>query len=339
MTEEADDIPLNITGHEEREPPSGSDSATGGRSNPDDSEQPVEKLVGHDAGADVGAVSDLTDESGGPQNGESDPEDEEEIEPVEVLVQLAEDGEIDPWDVDIVAVTDKFLDRLDEADLRTSGRALFYASVLLRMKGDAMLADDEEEEPEPEPWEEAAMGGGELPVGGEGPDPFAALESEIDRRLERKRARGMPRTLDELVRDLREAERDNWWKESREYDTSDSPSGFRRGAQELDYRAADDVRMDDEPTAADVTGTQHTEDIDEVIDDVYAAVQEHYEAGRKEVLYREVADTGGSRVETFLGLLFLSHRGRVRLRQDELFGDLWVQDPSAVGGSGEAVAD
>ena len=28
------------------------------------------------------------------------------VEPVELLVQLAEDGEIDPWDIDIVEVTD-----------------------------------------------------------------------------------------------------------------------------------------------------------------------------------------------------------------------------------------
>ena len=306
MTE---DIPLNIAGHEEREPPSGSDGSTGEGGEPGDRDGPADA---------------------------DDQDEDEEVEPVEVLVQLAEDGEIDPWDIDIVAVTDKFLDRLDEADLRTSGRALFYASVLLRLKGDAMLADDEPEE-EPDPWEEAAMGG-EMPEP-EGPDPFAALDEEIDRRLERRRARGMPQTLDELVRDLREAERETWWKESREYDTSDSPSGFGRGAQQLDYRSADEMRLDDEPTAADVTDTQHTEDIDEVIEDVYAAVREHYDAGREEVLYREVADAGGSRVETFLGLLFLSHRGRVRLQQDELFGDLWVQDPNAASGSGEAVAD
>jgi segregation and condensation protein A len=173
----------------------------------------------------------------------------------------------------------------------------------------------------------------------DGPDPFAALETEIDRRLERKRARGMPRTLDELVRDLRDAERNNWWKESREYDTSDSPSGYRRGTQELDYRRDDDLRMDEEPTAADVTERVHTEDMDEVIGDVYSAVREHYEQGRDEVLYREIESAGGSRVQTFLGLLFLSHRGQVRLQQDELFGDLWVQDPGAVLTSGEAVAD
>ena len=162
---------------------------------------------------------------------------------------------------------------------------------------------------------------------------------QVSRRLERKRARGTPQTLDELVRDLREAERDTWWKESREYDTSDSPGGFARGTQELDYRRGDDRRMDDEPTAADVTGRVHDEHMDDTVEDVHAAVRDHYERGRDEVLYREVATAGGSRVQTFLGLLFLAHRGQVRLQQDELFGDLWVQDPSAVSASGEAVAD
>jgi segregation and condensation protein A len=302
-----DEVPLDITGHEERERPDGAESLLGEATDSQDGE---------------GIEEDSDDGDG-------------EVEPVEVLVQLAEDGEIDPWDIDIVAVTDKFLDRLDAADLRGSGRALFYASVLLRMKGDAMLDEGEEDEPEPEPWEDVAMEGGE-PAN---PDPFAALETEMDRRLERKRARGMPQTLDELVRDLREAERDSWWKESREYDTSDSPSGFDRGTQELDYRAADDLRMAEEPTEGDVTGTAHTENIDEIIERVHAAVREHYEAGREEVLYREVATAGGSRVETFLGLLFLSHRGQVRLQQDEVFGDLWIRDPAAVTGSGEVAAD
>jgi segregation and condensation protein A len=303
-----DDIPLDISGHEDRD------------------------RSGREAAA---SLLDDTDEAADGTDGEDD---DEEVEPVEVLVALAEDGEIDPWDIDIVAVTDKFLDRLDEADLRTSGRALFYASVLLRMKGDAMLeTDDGDDEPDHEPWQEAMMG--EAGDGGGGGDPFATLEAEMDRRLERKRARGMPQTLDELVRDLREAERDSWWKESREYDTSGSPSGFQRGTQQLDYHDGDDLRMDDEPTAADVTGTAHTENIDEIIESVHAAVREHYEQGREEVLYREVSDAGGSRVETFLGLLFLSHRGQVRLQQDDLFGDLWIQDPSAATGSGEAVAD
>jgi segregation and condensation protein A len=326
-----DEIPLDITGHEDREPASDAEG--------------IGLSPGETAPAEGDSETDRPDSEGGPEtpaesNGEDGPEtpaeseDEEEIEPVELLVQLAEDGEIDPWDIDIVDVTDKFLERLDEADLRTSGRALFYASVLLRMKSDAML-DDGDEEPEPEPWERA-MDGEE---GFDEPDPFATLEREMDRRLDRKRARGTPETLDELVRDLRNAERDNWWKESREYDTSDSPDRQPRGTQQLDYRSADQFRMDDEPTEDDVTGKTHSEDIDAVIDDVHTAVREQYDQGRTEVLFREVADAGGSRVQSFLGLLFLSHRGQVRLQQDDLFGDLWIQDPNAVTGSGEVAAD
>ncbi|MFW6018723.1 MAG: segregation/condensation protein A [Halapricum sp.] len=297
MTE---DIPLDITGQKARD---GDD----GRSLPDGGTSVVS---GGESGSPGGPP-------GPEQAGETD-----DVEPVEVLVQLAEDGEIDPWDIDVVRVTDKFLDALEEADLRTSGRALFYASVLVRMKSDAMLEDgDAQQEPvDDEPWVEP-LGEEELGV-----DPFDQLDAEIDRRLDRKRARGMPQTLDELVHELRDAERGTWWKESREYDTSDSPQGYQRGTQQLDYHSADDLRMDDEPTAADVTGTAHAENIDDIIDSVERALLEQYDAGRSEVLYREISDVGGSRVETFLGLLFLSHRGEILLSQDDLFGDLWIRD-------------
>ena len=305
-----DEIPLDISGHEDRERPGDSDASPFGRDDADGSEDDSELLA-------------------------ADENEEELAEPVEVLVQLADDGEIDPWDIDVVQVTDTFLDRIDGSDLRSSGRALFYASVLIRMKSDAMLGNDEPDEEPAEPWEQAMNG--EAPI--EEPDPFNALESEMDRRLERRRARGMPQTLDELVRDLRDAERDNWWKESREYDTSDSPAGVQRGTQDLDYRGGADLRLDEEPSAADVTGTAHGEQMDDIIEDVYAAVREQYDKGREELLYREIETAGGSRVETFLGLLFLAHRGRVHLQQDDLFGDLWVQDPSHVGGSEEALAD
>ncbi|WP_181693359.1 ScpA family protein [Natronomonas sp. LN261] len=295
----ADEIPLNIAGHEAE------------RSRRESGEKP-----GGDGVLSEFDVSNPREETDG------------EVEPVELLVQLAEDGEIDPWDIDVVTVTDKFLDRLDGSDLRTGGRALFYASVLLRMKSDAMWTDDDPEEAadlDPEPWERPP--GGEPPGGAEA-DPFDQLEREMDRRIERKRARGMPETLDELVRDLRERERDTWWKESRTYDTSGSPSGYSRGTRTLDYHTDDDVRMDDEPTAAEVTGKTHDEHMEDIINDVYRQLRTHYDRGREEVLFAEVRTAGGSVVNTFLGLLFLANRGQVRLQQDDLFGDLWVRDPT-----------
>ncbi|MFB6071899.1 MAG: segregation/condensation protein A [Halobacterium sp.] len=334
-------VPLDITGHEdrERERESGERQEGSGQHGAGEHTGISEQ---HGTGAQNGSgpvdAETLLEES--PADPEPDPEDDE-AEPVELLVQLAKDGEIEPWDIDIVAVTDKFLEKLDEVDLRTSGRALFYASVLLRMKSDAMMGVGEDDE-EPEdaaddrpPWEAPPDGDGGAPAY----DPVDALEAEMDRRLERKHARGNPETLEELVRDLRDAERGSWWKESREYDTSDSPQGFRRGVQELDYRSGDDVRMDDEPTQAEALGTAHDEDIEATIEDVEAVLTEQYGAGRTEVLYEEVADAGGSRVETFLALLFLAHRGAVTLEQDDLFGDLWVCNEDVAEREQPAAAD
>ena len=262
-----------------------------------------------------------------------------EVEPVELLVQLAEEDEIEPWDIDIVEVTDAFLSKLEATDLRTSARALFYASVLLRMKGDELLDPTEEPDDEPEPWEQAFEddnpGGAE---GAPGFDPVDELEAEMDRRLERKSTRGNPETLDELVRELREAERDNWWKRRREYDTSDTGGGGY-GTQTVDYRATDEFREDDEPTEGDVTGNTHSEEIDDVIDDVTAALAAEFDNGRKEVLYAEIETAGGRPFMTYLALLFLSNRGEVRLQQTDLFGDLWIQDPGQIGDSDKADGD
>ncbi len=265
--------------------------------------------------------------------------DDAKVEPVELLVQLAEEGEIEPWDIDIVQVTDAFLSKLDETDLRTTGRALFYASVLLRMKSDGMLADDDDDaEPEPEPWEVAMEGGAPDPAEG-GFDPINELEAEMDRRLDRKNTRGSPETLDELVRELREAERGSWWKDSRQYDTSDSPSGYDRGTQTLDYHTGDEFRRDGEPTAGEATDRTHDEDIEDVIDDIGGVLRTQFDRGRTEVLFAEIETAGGRPFMTYLALLFMAHRGAVRLQQDDIFGDLWVKDPAAATAESEAIAD
>jgi segregation and condensation protein A len=321
------EIPLGGGGEESEPPLTGEPESTASGESASTAGGESESTASGESGADAPTV---------PLDGDVTNPADDETEPVEVLVQLARDGEIDPWDIDIVAVTDAFLAELEARDLRTSGRALFYASVLLRMKSDALLAPDEPEQAdEPEPWETAFDD--REPVDPDEADPVDALEAEIDRRLERRSTRGSPETLDELVRELREAERDTWWKESREYDTSESPEPT--GTQTLQYRGDADTRRDAEPDAGDVTENTHEEDIETVIETVRTALTRRYDQGRPEVLFREIRETGGEPVRTYLALLFLAHRGEVRLRQDDLFGDLWVQDPTAAAVGDEAVAD
>ncbi|ASI98983.1 segregation and condensation protein A [Thermococcus celer] len=75
---------------------------------------------------------------------------EEEVTPVDILLQLVTMGKVDPWNIDIVDLTEKYIERLREMrelDLRVSARAILAASILVRMKSEALLnADGEEEE-------------------------------------------------------------------------------------------------------------------------------------------------------------------------------------------------
>ncbi|MBD1850543.1 segregation/condensation protein A [Leptolyngbya sp. FACHB-711] len=87
---------------------------------------------------------------------------------ISFLIELAERGEINPWDVQVIEVIDRFLSKLKpdggtaspgtiaangrapyEADLSQSGQAFLYASMLLLLKADS-LAREASAEPPPE---------------------------------------------------------------------------------------------------------------------------------------------------------------------------------------------
>ena len=62
-------------------------------------------------------------------------------EAIAMLIDLAESGEIDPWDVQVIDVVDRFLSRLisdDRRDLYESGQALLYASMLVLLKAQTL---------------------------------------------------------------------------------------------------------------------------------------------------------------------------------------------------------
>ncbi len=78
---------------------------------------------------------------------------EPEVTPVDILLQLVQMGKVDPWHIDIVDLTERYLERLremKELDLRVSARAILAAAILVRMKSEALLHGDEEKEEEKE---------------------------------------------------------------------------------------------------------------------------------------------------------------------------------------------
>ncbi len=129
---------------------------------------------------------------------------------------LAERGEIDPWNINIIEVTDRFLSELErcrQLNLQVSGRTLFYAATLLRMKSEhlELLSDpaeeglDEDDELFGEDYDLALDS--ETDYHGR-LGPIELLEHEIQRRLDRKNLRKSPVTLFELIIELKNIEKE-----------------------------------------------------------------------------------------------------------------------------------
>ena len=68
-----------------------------------------------------------------------------QVDGIEILVNMAKTGKVDPWNVDIVDITDKYLAHLFQMkaqNLRLTGRTLLFAAILLRLKSNVLEGID-----------------------------------------------------------------------------------------------------------------------------------------------------------------------------------------------------
>ncbi|MCQ2790140.1 MAG: segregation/condensation protein A, partial [bacterium] len=69
----------------------------------------------------------------------------QEMDAVEILVSMAKTGKINPWSVDIVDITDKYLAhmfKMKAQNLKVTGRTLLFAAILLRLKSNILEGVD-----------------------------------------------------------------------------------------------------------------------------------------------------------------------------------------------------
>ncbi|MHC1625735.1 MAG: segregation/condensation protein A [Methanoculleaceae archaeon] len=232
-------------------------------------------------------------------------------DPVEILVGLAERGEIDPWNIDIVDVTDRFLEELDrrrELNLRISGRTLFFASTLLRMKSEYIgkCSDENDADPGSEEWSDDGDIFEYPTFEADNIGPIDRLEMEIRRRLKRKRLRTRPVTLYELISQLRTAEKEERRRHRKDRSHAVNP-----------------------PQGVDALSLAHVENYEELADPILTTLQSRA-VGTERVTLRDItAATGYSARDVYISLLFLMLDGKVVISQSSFFGELYVESRSA----------
>jgi segregation and condensation protein A len=218
-------------------------------------------------------------------------------ESIEILLELAKSGEIDPWNIDIIDVTDKFLARLlqrEKVDLRASARTLLYASILLRMKSDVLV-----NAPPPEPEDDY------MPDFGPEPDDYPVLEPR------QRHASARPVTLQELINELQRA-----------VATKDI-THMRKSLK---------IEKPPRKTMEEVLSIAHNEDIEKSILDMTEVLDREF-AYRDFVMFSELVKDQSPHgiVDVYLPLLFLANRKYIMLTQEILFDDIFIRRTMQVG--------
>ena len=229
---------------------------------------------------------------------------------LEILVGLAEKGEINPWDIDIIQITDKYLAALDKSpreNLLNAGRAIFFASVLLRLKSDillnisneTLLASKQSENFFPED-ELLLEHDGKVHL------DISKLESFLVRSSLGKQQRKRNISLSDLIFALHKAEEEE-----------------ERRLLRAKIRAERTQVIVTPDFPEDVLQIAYEEDIGEITKKIEAVIQEHLTEDKPitlSFLYEIIND----RTKPFLALLFLAHSGKVVLEQKEFYSEVFI---------------
>ena len=238
---------------------------------------------------------------------------EQPLDGVELLVAMARRGEIDPWNVDIVDVADKYLRAvadLKESDLKITGKTLLFLAILLRMKSDKLAGINYLDPPQEDEFFDALMEPDFMDEAKPTPRlAFQSLDEVIRRRTSTKQPRIRTVTLTDLISELRR------------YEELEKARSLREKVEKADRRRMTDYA---DLTADDIEEMAHEEFLEDTIlrlKDILERILIHQET----VSLSEIMEQGRiDKVSAFLALLFLAARGEINMDQDEFYSELYV---------------
>jgi segregation and condensation protein A len=241
-------------------------------------------------------------------------------EAISLLLELAEQGEINPWDVQVIDVVDRFLLRLapqaNTRDLSESGQAFLYAAMLVYLKA---MALDNTPDPETEPSVE------------EDPEPLfrkpLRLEQVLQPRAVPRLNRTRPVTLKDLIQHLQDLE-------SLLHQKTEAPPKPR--PQKASRQQA----------LTTITQLAHPENLLETTTELESLLVQLWQQGIPQIDFNDLVDhfkthhlapaqhkgdpvdpeaeESAQRIQVFWALLLMASRSQVELSQETFYEDLAI---------------
>ncbi len=220
----------------------------------------------------------------------------DEISWQSLLLELVKSEQMDPWDIDISELSQKYVEmikKLKAADLRVSGKVLLAAALLLRIKATRLLEEDVSQF-------DALLNGEEETLSLDEPTNLPpGVNRELYKRLKLLPRAPQPRKRKVSIYDLIEA---------------------LQKALETKKRRIDRIPI------VDIEIPEKKFDITKTMDELFQRIVAYFEKEKK-VTFSQITPQDAdkqAKIYTFIPLIFLSNTGRLELQQQEHFGEIEI---------------
>ena len=236
----------------------------------------------------------------------------EQVDGIEILVNMAKTGKVDPWNVDIVEVTDKYLMHLFQSkaqNLRLTGRTLLFAAILLKLKSNVLEGIDVLDF-EPQHQDEFNYDD-EMPLDYEEEyiptNNVISIDEVLQRRTSVRLNHNRVVTLRDLIRQLEF------------YEMLDKKQSLKNAHERAKRRVQNYARLSPD----DIINLAHDEYIENGVQRLKANLSEILSRQDK-IELNELTLLGMDKISAYISLLFLTVESDYDLEQDEFYGDLYV---------------
>ena len=234
------------------------------------------------------------------------PDKKPKSEGIGILVEMAKSGKIDPWNIDIVDVTDKYLAhmvQMKSQNLRVTGRTFLFAAVLLKLKSNVLEGIDimqfETQDDEPQFDDDGFIV--DYPEDDYVPtNNVISIDEVLQRRTSVRLNHNRVVTLKDLIRQLEF------------YEKLEQKQSLKSAHERAKRRTPDDI-----------VNLAHEEYIETCVVKLKENLSQIFEQ-TKEIELNELTLLGMDKISAYIALLFLTAESDYDLKQDEFYSDLYV---------------
>ena len=238
---------------------------------------------------------------------------ENENDGIGVLVEMAKAGKIDPWNIDIIDVTDKFLAKICEMksqNLRLTGRTLLFASILIKLQSNVLegiSAAQFEDQYDEVQYDDDGFIAEYAEEDYVPTNNVISIDEVLQRRTSVRLNRNRTVTLNDLIRQLKF------------YEKIDRKQALKSAQERAKRRVQSYSRF----TPDDIVNMAHEEYIEEAVLKLKANLEQIFLKEEK-VELDSLTLLGMDRISAYIAMLFLSAESDYDLTQDEFYSNVYV---------------